>query len=218
MSEAEAVSVWMACGYAVFLLAVAYALDVAARRVATRTSAWRTGGFSYHEDHDAWRCPQDQWLWPSSFDPDNRVMRYRASPLVCNACPVKATCTTSAHGREVSRPIDPWPSSEAERFHRGIACAVAVLAALWPLATALMLRTAPASLVLVGAAVAVALGSWPLWTHLRRTPAGFPEHVPVQSLDDALEARAKSASRRTAYRSDRRPGSPDAGWSRLGKR
>ena len=44
-----------------------------------------SGGFSYHEDHDAWTCPEDQWLWPQSFDPDNRVMRYRGSPTVCNS-------------------------------------------------------------------------------------------------------------------------------------
>ena len=38
------------------------------------------GGFTYHEDHDAWTVPEDQWLWPQSFDPENRVMRYRGSP------------------------------------------------------------------------------------------------------------------------------------------
>lgn len=154
-------------------------------------------------------------------------MRYRASPTVCNACPVKATCTTSAHGREVARGVDPWPSSEAERFHRGIACAVAVLAAAWPLATAFAVRTATASLVLAGAAAAVALGSWPLWSHLRRTPASFPDHVPVRTLDEtvatqaAAESRAqrrRTAYRSTAYRSDKRPDGPAAGWSRLGKR
>ena len=52
------------------------------------------GAFVYHEDHDAWLCPQDQWLWPKSFDPDNSVMRYRGNPSICNACPVKQTCTT----------------------------------------------------------------------------------------------------------------------------
>ena len=29
---------------------------------------------------------------------------------------------------EVSRQVDPWPHSEAGRFHRGIACAIAGLA------------------------------------------------------------------------------------------
>jgi hypothetical protein len=124
-------------------------------------------------------CPQDQWLWPHSFDPDQRVMRYRASPTVCNSCPVKHTCTTSSAGREVSRPVDPWPHSEAGRFQRGIACAVTGIAVLLPLAL-LVGRPPIDAAVLLATALLAALAAWPLWRHLRRTPAGFPEHVPVQ--------------------------------------
>ena len=54
-----------------------YGIDTLARRVAVRRDSWRTGAFRYHPDHDAWVCPQDQWLWPTSFDPEHRVMRYR---------------------------------------------------------------------------------------------------------------------------------------------
>ena len=89
------------------LLAVAYGFDVMARRVAVRARQWRTGSFRYHPDHDAWICPQDQWLWPTSYDPEQRIVRYRGKPAVCNACPVKSGCTTSPHGREVTREIDP---------------------------------------------------------------------------------------------------------------
>ncbi|HEX6246357.1 MAG TPA: hypothetical protein VFZ64_00685 [Nocardioidaceae bacterium] len=216
--------VWMAGGYAVFLLLVAFGLDLVARRTATRSGGWRSGAFRYHEDHDAWVCPEDQWLWPQSFDPDNRVMRYRASPSVCNACPVKDTCTTSEHGREITRNVDPWPSSEAERFHRAIACTVAVLAVLWPLVTMAGERTGIELAVLGGAALLVAIGSWPLWSHLRRSPAGFPEHVQVESLDETVAAASAAAEararRRTTYASDRlaREDGADrpAGWSRLG--
>lgn len=175
--------IWLGCGYAVFLLGVAFLLDRTARLVAARSTAWRSGSFRYHPDHDAWQCPEDQWLWPHSFDPEHRVVRYRGSPLVCNACPVKQSCTSSASGREVSRNVDPWPSSEAERFHRGIACAVAVVAVLWPLAVALTRHDLLEAAVCLLVALTVALGSWPLWSHLRRTPAGFPEHLPVRSLD-----------------------------------
>jgi hypothetical protein len=73
------------------------------------------------------------WLWPTSYDPEQRVVRYRAKPAVCSACPVKHSCTTSSHGREVTREIDPWPYSEAGRFHRGIACWVAAIGVLLPL-------------------------------------------------------------------------------------
>jgi hypothetical protein len=222
---------WLAVGYGIFLLLVAHGLDLAARRTSTQSGQWRAGGFAYHEDHDAWLCPEDQWLWPQSFDPDNRVMRYRASPSVCNACPVKDTCTTSDHGRQMSRSVDPWPSSEAERFHRGVACTVAALALVWPLLSMLGARSAT-EVAMLGATVAlVLLGSWPLWSHLRRSPASFPEHVRVEGLDDTLAAaRAEAqadARRRTTWASDRRrsesprPGRPDdgeppAGWSRLG--
>ena len=123
-----AASVWLMAGYALALVAVAWGFDMMARRTSMRAARWRTGLFTYHADHDAWQCPQDQWLWPTSFDPHSRVMRYRAKPSVCNSCPVKSTCTTSDHGREISRDIDPWPYSEAGQFHRGIACVIAGLA------------------------------------------------------------------------------------------
>jgi hypothetical protein len=126
-------NVILVCCYSVFLVAVAYAFDSMARRVSLRAQRWRTGAFHYHPDHDAWTCPENQWLWPTSYDPEQRIVRYRAKPVVCNACPVKHNCTTSPHGREVTREIDPWPHSEAGRFHRGIACVVAVIGVLLPL-------------------------------------------------------------------------------------
>lgn len=201
-------AVWFAVCYGVFLLLVAHVLDRLAQRTAARTTDWRSGGFTYHEDHDAWMCPEDQWLWPISFDPDNRVMRYRAAPTVCNSCPVKETCTTSEHGRQVGRNVDPWPNSEAERFHRGIACVVVVLALVWPLAVMLQNRTTLELTVLGGATAAIALGSLPLWSHLRRSPTGFPDHVKVEGLDETVAAQstatASAARRRTGYGSDRR--------------
>jgi len=200
--------VWFAVAYGAFLLLVAHVLDHLARRTATRTNDWRSGGFTYHVDHDAWVCPEDQWLWPISFDPDNRVMRYRATPTVCNSCLVKNTCTTSEHGRQIGRNVDPWPNSEAERFHRGIACVVVGLGLVWPLAAMLQDRTALELTVLGAAAAAIALGSWPLWSHLRRSPAGFPDHVKVEGLDETVAAQvaatATAAQRRTDYGSDRR--------------
>lgn len=229
MTDAVAGEVWLAAVYAPFLLLVAFSLDLVARRTASRSGAWRSGSFSYHEDHDAWVCPEDQWLWPQSFDPDNRVMRYRASPSVCNACPVKETCTTSEHGREITRNVDPWPSSEAERFHRGIACTVAVLGMLWPVLSMLGDRSGTELVLLAAVTVLVMVGSWPLWSHLRRSPAGFPEHVKIETLDDVVGAPPVAppvaARRRTGYASDRRAGTAtgdqdrrdDAGWSRLGR-
>lgn len=170
--------VWLVAAYSGFLLSVAYGFDVLARRVAVRSQAWRNGAFSYHPDHDAWVCPQDQWLWPTTFDPEQRTMRYRAKPSVCNSCPVKQDCTTSAHGREVVREVDPWPHSEAGRFHRGIACAVALVAFLLPLGMLLGRHTPADLLVLCLTALVVLAGGIPLASHLWRAPSGFPAHVP----------------------------------------
>jgi hypothetical protein len=169
---------WLVAGYALALLATAWGVDVMARRVSQRAAQWRSGQFRYHADHDAWVCPQDQWLWPSSFDPKHRVMRYRAKPSVCNSCPVKSTCTTSEHGREISREIDPWPHSEAGRFHRGIACCVAALGVVMPLVMLARLHSPADLLVLIGVITVVLAASLPLAGHLWRTPSNAPEHLP----------------------------------------
>lgn len=200
--------VWLAAGYSLALVGLAYVIDGLARRAASVSEGGVSGGFTYHADHDAWRCPQDQWLWPKSFDPDNRVMRYRGTPAICNACPVKDTCTSSHSGREIQRAVDAWPASEAARFHRGIACAVVVLGLVWPLVTALTGPGRDALLVLTVAVVVATLLSLPLWSHLRRTDVVIPEGMRERSLDDVVAERqlaaAALARRRSGYRSDRR--------------
>lgn len=174
--------VLLVCGYSAFLLAVAYGFDVMARRVAVRAQRWRTGSFRYHADHDAWTCPEDQWLWPASFDPEQRIIRYRAKPSVCNSCPVKDTCTTSGAGREVTRELDPWPHSEAGRFHRGLACCIAVLAVLFPLGMLLSRPTGPETGLLLSVAALAVVAAVPLARHLWRTPSNFPEDIPQTTI------------------------------------
>jgi hypothetical protein len=208
------VEVWLAAAYCVALVGLAYMIDALARRAAAVSEGGLSGGFVYHQDHDAWRCPQDQWLWPQSFDAHHRVMRYRGTPSVCNACPVKNTCTSSAAGREVQRAVDSWPASEAARFHRGIACLVVLLGLVWPVGTALS-GPGPDSLLVLAVAVVVALlSSVPLWSHLRRNPVFIPEGVVHPSLDDAVAERESAAAdllrRRSSYRSDRRDSGPEA--------
>jgi hypothetical protein len=184
---APAASVWLVAGYALVLVAIAWGFDVMAQRVSQHAARWRTGEFVYRADHDAWVCPQDQWLWPTSFDPQNRVMRYRASPVVCNSCPVKSTCTASDHGREIAREVDPWPHSEAGRFHRGIACFVAGLGMVMPLAMLIAHHSVADVLVLGCAAAAAALLGLPLARHLWKTPSNAPEHLPHRSgLEDQV--------------------------------
>lgn len=198
---------WLGAGYGVALVVIAYGIDLLAKRAHVHLADTKAPGFKYHEDHDAWLCPEDQWLWPQSFDPDNRVMRYRGSPSVCNSCPVKDTCTTSNDGREMRREVDSWPASESARFHRGIACAVTVLAVLWPLASAFTVSEWPSQVLLLGVGLANGLLSLPLWAHLRRTPAD-PLGVLVRTVDENAEDRKvvalTLARRRTTYASDRR--------------
>lgn len=214
--SAVGAEVWMATGYSIVLVGLAYVIDGLARRAAAISEGGVAGGFSYHSDHDAWKCPEDQWLWPQSFDPDNRVMRYRGTPSICNACPVKDTCTTSHGGREVQRVVDSWPASEAARFHRGIACAVVALGLVWPLAVVLTGPGVEAVVVLgVGMSCALLL-SLPLWSHLRRIPVFVPEGMVHRSLDEVVAERDVAATeltrRRARYRSDQRP--PDESVAR----
>jgi hypothetical protein len=201
---------WLAGGYALVLLLVAYGIDLLARRAHTFNEEHQTSGFTYHEDHDAWLCPEDQWLWPQSFDPDNRVMRYRGSPSICNACPVKDTCTTSSSGREMQRSVDVWPASEAARFHRGIACVVVVLGLAWPVATAVTGPGRTGLLVLAVASGLALLTSLPLWSHLRHNPVHIPEGMATRTLDATVLERDLAAEalhrRRSTYRSEGRAG------------
>jgi hypothetical protein len=203
------VEVWLPAGYCLAAVGLAYVIDALARRAASSAEGGATGGFTYHEDHDAWQCPQDQWLWPQSFDPDHRVMRYRGTPAVCNACPVKDSCTTSHSGRELQRAVDSWPASEAARFHRGIACVVVVLGLVWPLATLAAGAGGASALVLGGAVLLALLVSSPLWSHLRRSAVRLPDGMVVRSLDETLVERDVAAARltrqRARYGSDRRP-------------
>ena len=120
--------------YAVFLLACAAGLDRLARHTHRRAERYRTGGFVFHEHLDAWECPEGEHLPRVQTDHELRLVRYRARARVCNACAVRAACTDSADGREIARAMDPWPHSEAGRFHRGIALVLCALATVLPLA------------------------------------------------------------------------------------
>lgn len=166
--------VFLAVGYAIFLLGVAIGLDLLARHSHARSERYRTAGFTYHPSHDAWICPEDQLLVRSEVDQERRLVRYRGRPQICNHCPSKADCTDSDDGREVVRAMDPWPHSEAGRFHRGISLAVALIAGLI-LAAEAVRNHATLELAVLGAILfVVALAAWHLHAAFRATPANFP--------------------------------------------
>ena len=180
-------------GYAVVLLAVAAALDWLAQHSQRRSERFRTAGFRYLPQHDAWTCSEDAMLWPMEYDKEHHLVRYRAKPSVCNACHVKPRCTSSPHGREVTRAVAPWPHSEAGRFHRGMSMVLVGLAAVLLLVAGAR-HPQPATLVLgVPLLFAVLLG-YRYSEHFRDTPANFPAPTPATGLRVTQTSRTRWGS------------------------
>lgn len=167
--------VLLAAGYAAALVLSAFVLEWLSAHTHRRSIRYRTAGFEYRPEHDLWICPEGESLWPAEFDRERRLVRYRARAQVCNACPRKADCTDSDQGREVVRPLDAWPHSEAGRFHRALALLMICLAALIVLVEATR-NNSPGELALLGGLLLLATLSarW-LLRDLRRHPANFPE-------------------------------------------
>ena len=164
----------LAAAYAGFLTCGAFALEWLSAHTHRRSLRYRTAGFVYDATHDHWRCPEGEHLWPSEVDQALRLVRYRARAHVCNACPSKTVCTDSDHGREIVRSLDPWPQSEAGRFHRAIALLLAALSVLI-LIGELFRHHAPLEAAVLLAMIGLVLlaGGW-LLRDLRAHPADFP--------------------------------------------
>jgi Transposase DDE domain len=172
----------IAAGYAVFLVAGAFALEWLSAHTHRRALRFRTAGFAYVATHDHWVCPEGERLWPHVYDRERRLVRYRARAHVCNACPSKARCTDSDEGREVVRPLDPWPHSEAGRFHRVISVLLVVLAGLVVLAEWARNHSPAETGLLLGLLAVVALAASRLLRDLRLHPANFPAPTPSFGL------------------------------------
>jgi hypothetical protein len=164
----------LAAGYALFLAAVALGVDALARHSHRRSELYRTAGFTYNQQLDAWDCPEGERLHRIETDTHQRLVRYRARAHVCNACPRKPDCTDSDTGRELTRAIDPWPHSEAGRFHRVIAIAIVCFGFLI-LGAGAALHHGSGDLAVLGTALLISTGvALYLIADLRRTPDGFP--------------------------------------------
>lgn len=59
--------------------------------------------FEYDQTNDRYQCPAGQWLQSRRFDAERQHTQYTTAKGVCAACPLKAQCTTSKYGREVTR-------------------------------------------------------------------------------------------------------------------
>jgi hypothetical protein len=171
-----------AAAYAAALVASAFVLEWLSAHTHRRALRFRTAGFSYDADHDYWVCPEGEQLWPHEFDRERRLVRYRARPLVCNDCAVKHRCTDSDEGREVVRPLDPWPHSEAGRFHRVIALSLVVLSAVIAAAELARNHAVAEAALLVGLLAADAAAAALLLRDLRLRPSNFPEPAPSHTV------------------------------------
>ena len=166
--------VLLAAVYAGSLALGALALDRLSGHTHRRALRFRTAGFTYDETHDHWLCPEGEHLWPRELDRERRLVRYRARAQICNACRSKHRCTDSDEGREIVRPLDPWPNSEAGRFHRVIALLMLLLGAL-VLVVALARHHTPAeAALLLGLLAGTVLVGRRLLGDLRAHPAGAP--------------------------------------------
>jgi hypothetical protein len=168
-----------AAAYAGFLVACAFGLDALGRHTHERSGRFRTQGFAYDPDLDLWQCPEGERLRPFAVDHRRRLARYRARPAICNACPAKDGCTDSEEGREVVRPLDPWPHSEAGRFHRGIAVVLLALAAVIALAGLLVAPSLPALALLGSMLAAIILACLRMSRAFAAMPSGFPQ-LPIR--------------------------------------
>src|SRR5215211_5276169 len=63
------------------------------------------GDFGYDAGRDEYRCPEGNVLRRETAKYGEGVVVYRGDPAACNACPIKATCTTSDRGRIVHRSL-----------------------------------------------------------------------------------------------------------------
>jgi hypothetical protein len=164
----------LAAGYALALVVGAFGLEWLSAHTHRRALRYRTAGFTYHDHLDAWECPEGEHLWLHELDHERRLLRYRARAHVCNRCPRKRYCTDSDRGREIVRPLDPWPHSEAGHFHRALSLVLVVVAGLIAVVELSRHHRPAEALVLVGVlTLATLAGRW-LVRDLRAHPANFP--------------------------------------------
>ena len=185
--------VLLAAGYAALLTLGAFVLEWLSAHTRRRSLRFRTAGFTYDDTLDHWECPEGEHLWPlmSSTTSGGSCATARR-PTSCNGCPRKQACTDSDAGREIVRPLDPWPHSEAGRFHRGISLVMIVLERSLTLAVEGVRHHRPAEAALLLAPAGprrLGAGRW-LLRDFRSHPAGFPEDTTAQ----ARASRAASCS------------------------
>jgi len=79
-----------------------------------RTPFYGPSRFTYDRERDEYDCPEGHPLSRFTAKYTEGVTVYRADAATCNACPVKAACTASEHGRMIHRSFQ---AEYLERVH-----------------------------------------------------------------------------------------------------
>ncbi|MBO0782781.1 MAG: IS1182 family transposase [Ktedonobacteraceae bacterium] len=82
-----------------------------------RTEFFGQRDFHYDAEHDVYICPNGHPLHYAASSSTENYRRYWAKAKVCNACPLKAQCTTSSRGRRLSRPVDEEYLERVRTYH-----------------------------------------------------------------------------------------------------
>ena len=163
----------LALGYALFLGAVAFVLELLARQSHKRSKSYANSGFVFFKDMDLWECPAGRQLTRSDADHRRNVVYYRAPAAACNSCSLKNNCNDSNEGRLIEHRLDSWIESGLHRFHRGLSLVLLFLAALI-LAVEAMRFSAPRDLLaLVSLLVPATIVLTKLCASLGADPPGF---------------------------------------------
>jgi len=83
-----------------------------------RTNFFGQRDFLYDAEHDRYICPNGAELRLLPSGCTDRFKQYRAKASVCNACPLKAQCTTSSTGRKLSRHVAEEAFERVRAFHQ----------------------------------------------------------------------------------------------------
>ncbi len=82
-----------------------------------RTEFFSSQEFKYDAERDVYVCPADKELHFVQGQSTERSRRYRASAKDCNACPLKAQCTTGKQGRSLCRSVDEEYLDRVRGYH-----------------------------------------------------------------------------------------------------
>lgn len=74
--------------------------------------------FTYDAAQDVYVCPQGQLLRPFRTEQKAEKVEYRADAATCNACPLKAQCTSSQQGRQLHRSFHASYLERVKGYHQ----------------------------------------------------------------------------------------------------